>query len=482
MDKDSAKKTMNCGSPALKRDQDLNTSTSEQSSASGNPNRTIRPPNATFRFNPSRNAKSDDRTSSDECGLTEVTEKVREDVEASTLEDSESCNTSVEDVSKRGNKRKAVAGAEGPEKSRLDLKEASGPTETEHTQRGLSVHGTTAEFEAKYQQQDLLGEGGCGSVFAGYRKADNLPVAIKHVPNDNILCQRKGISAEVTVMSKLAAKSEGTSAPVSLLDHYKLDQELILVLERPIPAKDLLDHINANGGPLDEEEAKVILKQLIDAAIDLEDKHVFHRDIKPENILIETSSDIPRVRLIDFGLSCLAKKTSTYRVFFGTHIPPEYHDRGFYSAGPTTVFQMGVVLFEMLHTDIFVMNRFFRNNQRISNELSENRQAAHPPVSNASSRTATLSAALMTLHRRARLAIEPGPVHSTRPLIILVPRGKVALIRLVTTDDRGVHRSGARCPNGEHTAPSEEGQLVAALGGREIRNSDRWSQGYSDKL
>ncbi|XP_075939239.1 serine/threonine-protein kinase pim-1-like [Anarhichas minor] len=374
MDKDSAKKTMNCGSPALKRDQDLNTSTSEQSSASGNPNRTIRPPNATFRFNPSRNAKSDDRTSSDECGLTEVTEKVREDVEASTLEDSESCNTSVEDVSKRGNKRKAVAGAEGPEKSRLDLKEASGPTETEHTQRGLSVHGTTAEFEAKYQQQDLLGEGGCGSVFAGYRKADNLPVAIKHVPNDNILCQRKGISAEVTVMSKLAAKSEGTSAPVSLLDHYKLDQELILVLERPIPAKDLLDHINANGGPLDEEEAKVILKQLIDAAIDLEDKHVFHRDIKPENILIETSSDIPRVRLIDFGLSCLAKKTSTYRVFFGTHIPPEYHDRGFYSAGPTTVFQMGVVLFEMLHTDIFVMNRFFRNNQRISNKLSENCQ------------------------------------------------------------------------------------------------------------
>ncbi|XP_075948936.1 serine/threonine-protein kinase pim-3-like [Anarhichas minor] len=239
------------------------------------------------------------------------------------------------------------------------------------------------EFEAKYQQQDLLGEGGCGSVFAGYRKADNLPVAIKHVPNDKILCQRvseqhllllKWISAEVTVMSKLAAKSEGTSAPVSLLDCYKLDQELILVLERPIPAKDLLDHIKTNGGPLDEEEAKVILKQLIDAAIDLEDKHVFHRDIKPENILIETSSDIPRVRLIDFGLSCLVKKTSTYRVFFGTHIPPEYHDRGFYRAGPTTVFQMGVVLFETLHSDTFPVTRFFRNKQRISNELSENCQ------------------------------------------------------------------------------------------------------------
>ncbi|KAM6932126.1 uncharacterized protein PEZ65_007340 [Lycodopsis pacificus] len=296
-----------------------------------------------------------------------------------------------------------------------------------------------AEFEAKYQQQDLLGKGGCGSVFAGFRKVDNLPVAIKHVPNKKIHCKHNGISVEVAVMLKLAdtsdetsapvslldwykldqelilvlerpipAKdlldhvntnggtliimylrgkkrarkrqtgiekqrevekrllqalekdtpappapplsedelfmrslvpslngisvevavmlkladtSDETSAPVSLLDWYKLDQELILVLERPIPAKDLLDHVNTNGGTLDEYEAKVILKQLIDAAIDLEEKKIFHRDIKLENMLIETSSEIPRVRLIDFGLSCFFKKISCYHVFFGTEPP-----------------------------------------------------------------------------------------------------------------------------------------------------------------
>ncbi|KAK9528865.1 hypothetical protein VZT92_013001 [Zoarces viviparus] len=229
-----------------------------------------------------------------------------------------------------------------------------------------------AEFEAKYQQHDLLGKGGCGSVFAGYRKVDNLPVAIKHVPNDKILSKHvNGISMEVIVMLKLAAKSEGTSAPVSLLDWYKLKQELILVLERPIPAEDLLDHINTNGGPLDEEEAKVILKQLIDAAIDLEDKHIFHRDIKLQNILIETSSDIPRVRLIDFGLSCFVKKRSSYYVFLGTEPPPEHQDDGVYRAGPTTVFQMGIVLFDMLHTGSFETTKFFANRQRISNYLSK---------------------------------------------------------------------------------------------------------------
>jgi len=37
-----------------------------------------------------------------------------------------------------------------------------------------------AQFEAKYKEQNQLGEGGCGSVFAGYRKADNLPVSVRH--------------------------------------------------------------------------------------------------------------------------------------------------------------------------------------------------------------------------------------------------------------------------------------------------------------
>ncbi|XP_039453941.1 serine/threonine-protein kinase Chk2-like [Oreochromis aureus] len=64
----------------------------------------------------------------------------------------------------------------------------------------------------------------------------------------------------------------------------------------------------------------VILKQLVDAAKHLEDKHIFHRDIKSENILIETGSDVPRVRIIDFGLSCFVKERSLYRVFYGTDI------------------------------------------------------------------------------------------------------------------------------------------------------------------
>lgn len=68
------------------------------------------------------------------------------------------------------------------------------------------------------------------------------------------------ISVEVAIMLKLAAGttgSVGTSAPVSLLDWYDLNQELILVLERPVPSEDLHKYIEVNGGSLQEEDAKV---------------------------------------------------------------------------------------------------------------------------------------------------------------------------------------------------------------------------------
>ncbi|XP_066518278.1 RNA polymerase II-associated factor 1 homolog [Hoplias malabaricus] len=41
-------------------------------------------------------------------------------------------------------------------------------------------------LELLYEEQDCLGEGGYGSVFAGIRREDGLPVAIKHIPADHV--------------------------------------------------------------------------------------------------------------------------------------------------------------------------------------------------------------------------------------------------------------------------------------------------------
>uniref|UniRef100_A0A3B4FSC9 non-specific serine/threonine protein kinase n=1 Tax=Pundamilia nyererei TaxID=303518 RepID=A0A3B4FSC9_9CICH len=166
---------------------------------------------------------------------------------------------------------------------------------------------------------------------------------------------RKCLSVEVAIMLELQDGKTGqllNSTSVSLLDWYNLQEEQILVLERPIPAQDLLQFIDVNG------------------ALAFEDKNIFHRDIKVENVLIETGSDVPRVWLIDFGLSCFV----SFLYFAGTvaHAPPEWYSCCSYSAGPTTVWQLGVLLYESLHRKQFETQEFIRHKLKISKRLSKN--------------------------------------------------------------------------------------------------------------
>ncbi|XP_056452183.1 serine/threonine-protein kinase pim-2-like [Gadus chalcogrammus] len=146
----------------------------------------------------------------------------------------------------------------------------------------------------------------------------------------------------------LKVQGEGGSASpgaaVQLLEWFKLDQELILVLERPVPSTDLLRYMK--GGYLEEQEAKMIMQQVIKAITDIHSKGVLHRDIKPENILIETGSDVPRVRIIDFGCGCLLQNGEHHQ-FSGTfrYCPPEWFNHQSYRAEPLNVWQVGVLAY-----------------------------------------------------------------------------------------------------------------------------------------
>uniref|UniRef100_A0A7N6ACJ1 non-specific serine/threonine protein kinase n=2 Tax=Anabas testudineus TaxID=64144 RepID=A0A7N6ACJ1_ANATE len=214
-----------------------------------------------------------------------------------------------------------------------------------------------AAFEAKYMETMMCGKGGFGRVYQGYRKCDNMPVAIKHIPQLGVKHtamymdgETKFIPVEVALMLQINPKEGQTSAAVTLLDWYDLDSELILVLERPVPCLDLIDYMNTRGKYLDEYEAKIIVKQLVNALIEVHSKGVFHGDIKLQNILIETGSAVPQVRLIDFGLGEFLTK-GEYAAEQGTYdyLTPEWFQRGWYTAVPTTVWQLGVVVFGMLH-------------------------------------------------------------------------------------------------------------------------------------
>ncbi|KAG8007356.1 Histone deacetylase 11 [Nibea albiflora] len=157
------------------------------------------------------------------------------------------------------------------------------------------------------------------------------------------------VPLEVALLLRLKPAESETSAVVTLLDWFDLSDVLILVLERPDPCIDLFDYIHSGKDPMKEHKAKIITRQLMDALIEMHSKGVFHGDIKTDNILIETGSDVPRVRIIDFGCGTFLSDATRMerRVFLCS--PPERWRNSTMLPEPTTVWQLGLVLFEMLH-------------------------------------------------------------------------------------------------------------------------------------
>ncbi|KAL7889407.1 hypothetical protein AOLI_G00016650 [Acnodon oligacanthus] len=216
------------------------------------------------------------------------------------------------------------------------------------------------ELDRKYVQQDRLGEGGFGTVYAGYRRDDLLPVAIKHIPKNTVKHttvildgEEKDYPLEVVLLSMVgegeAVTGQTRGISVALLDWCELQDELVIVMERPVPCKDLWHYINDTGGFLLEEEAKVIMRQLVEGMINIHSKKVLHRDIKPDNILVLTDPEGLHIRVLDFGCGDFLQEYP-YTRYCGTTVysPPEWHLQRSYQAEPCTVWQIGVVLFYML--------------------------------------------------------------------------------------------------------------------------------------
>ncbi|XP_031573673.1 CBL-interacting protein kinase 21-like [Actinia tenebrosa] len=157
-------------------------------------------------------------------------------------------------------------------------------------------------FLRKYDQQDLIGQGSFGKVYAGIRNDDGLPVAIKYIPVQNVdynvrVNSDDTVPAEVYFLKKLKHPNI-----IKLLHHYEFENHHVIVMERPRDGISLFNYLGKRGGALEEREVKNIARQLIPAVMYLEEMGVIHNDLKTENILLD--EDVGRVKIIDFGLAC----------------------------------------------------------------------------------------------------------------------------------------------------------------------------------
>jgi proto-oncogene serine/threonine-protein kinase Pim-2 len=211
------------------------------------------------------------------------------------------------------------------------------------------------QFHKQYKLGCIIGQGGFGCVYAGLRKKDMKQVAIKELPisNNQQKNQEDQSPQEVALMKKLA----DVPGVIQLLDFFNMGHSYYVVMER-FNSKDMFDFISEQG-PLPENLARNLFRQVVDIVMQCHAKGVLHRDIKDENLLIDLTSH--QVKLIDFG-SGTYLHDGIYTDFEGTRVysPPEWIKYRQYKADGLTVWSLGVLLYDMLYGDVP-----FKNDQKI---------------------------------------------------------------------------------------------------------------------
>jgi len=205
-------------------------------------------------------------------------------------------------------------------------------------------------FTQRYRVGTILGKGGFGVVYAGVRRSDNLPVAIKHVAKKRVPEWSKIAQDKVSMELKLLSLLQNVPGVINLIDYYILNDSLVYIMERPTNSIDLFNYITQKRF-LPEQTARFLMRQVVQTIERCHAKGVIHRDIKDENLLIDVNTG--EVKLIDFGSGSFLHEEE-YTDFTGTRVysPPELIKTNKYTANPYTVWSIGILLFDMVQGDI----------------------------------------------------------------------------------------------------------------------------------
>lgn len=95
---------------------------------------------------------------------------------------------------------------------------------------------------------------------------------------------------------------------------------------------------------LQEAEAKIIFKQIVDGVRYMHSVSVFHRDLKTDNVIVDRNR---LVKIIDFGFSVRSDSQRRLNLCCGTpnYMAPEIVLNREYWGGPADVWSLGVMLF-----------------------------------------------------------------------------------------------------------------------------------------
>jgi len=102
------------------------------------------------------------------------------------------------------------------------------------------------------------------------------------------------------------------------------DDKRIYIVTEICKGGELFDEI-LNRSKFDENDAAVVMKQLLSAINYCHTKKIVHRDLKPENMLLEQDKDLEKIKIVDFGTSLMYDPSKKLDEKLGTayYIAPE---------------------------------------------------------------------------------------------------------------------------------------------------------------
>lgn len=200
------------------------------------------------------------------------------------------------------------------------------------------------ELDSCYELGKRLGRGCFATVYKARRRSDDVDVAVKAV-------EKKCLDGETAKLLQnelevLQAVSEHPGI-VTLLDSVETETYMFFVMAY-VDGGPLLDRIVSKCN-FSENDARVILRAIVQTLDYLSHLGCVHRDVKPENILVDNHSKKWPVKLTDFGLSAKMQPDELLHGALGTplFVAPEILKGEGYDC-TCDMWSLGVVLYLVL--------------------------------------------------------------------------------------------------------------------------------------
>lgn len=202
-------------------------------------------------------------------------------------------------------------------------------------------------LDGRFESISPLNHGSFGMVFLAKDLTTGSLVAIKcsskSATSDN--CPSPSVDAHLI---ELACHNFLGSHPniVNLIHSFETDSHVYLVLEF-CSKGDLYETIRLGQGPLETENVREFMLQLVSAVDFMHSKGIYHRDIKPENIFLAQDGSM---KLGDFGLATTEACCYDASVGSDRYMSPEQYDPSDngYSPAKADTWAVGICLLNIL--------------------------------------------------------------------------------------------------------------------------------------